>query len=102
MACLKRYAWRTAGRSAWHSIWTGCRAGRIISDLEADAVVPLNDRGFLLGDGLFETIRVAYGRPFRLAQHLDRLSRGADYFRSGSGRGRAFERSRFSAGGWLV
>jgi aminodeoxychorismate lyase len=48
---------------------------------EADAVVPLNDRGFLLGDGLFETARVAHGRPFRLAQHLDRLARGADFFK---------------------
>ena len=48
---------------------------------EAEAVVPLNDRGFLLGDGLFETARVAQGRPFRLAQHLERLSRGADFFK---------------------
>ena len=48
---------------------------------EADAVVSLNDRGFLLGDGLFETTRVAHGRPFRLAQHLERLSRGADFFK---------------------
>ncbi|MGA2244035.1 MAG: aminotransferase class IV [Verrucomicrobiota bacterium] len=48
---------------------------------EADAMVPLNDRGFLLGDGLFETTRVAHGRPFRLAQHLERLSRGADYLK---------------------
>ncbi len=48
---------------------------------EADAVVPLNDRGFLLGDGLFETIRVAQGRPFRLAQHLERLARGADFLK---------------------
>jgi aminodeoxychorismate lyase len=48
---------------------------------EADATVPLNDRGFLLGDGLFETTRVAHGRPFRLAQHLERLSRGADFFK---------------------
>jgi len=30
---------------------------------------------------LFETTRVAQGRAFRLAQHLDRLSRGADYFK---------------------
>lgn len=45
---------------------------------EAEAVVPVNDRGFLLGDGLFETTRVAHGRPFRLAQHLERLVRGAD------------------------
>jgi branched-subunit amino acid aminotransferase/4-amino-4-deoxychorismate lyase len=48
---------------------------------EADAVVPLNDRGFLLGDGLFETMRVAGGRPFRLAQHLERLVRGADFLK---------------------
>jgi branched-subunit amino acid aminotransferase/4-amino-4-deoxychorismate lyase len=48
---------------------------------EADAVVPLNDRGFLLGDGLFETTRVAQRRPFRLAQHLDRLWRGAEFLK---------------------
>lgn len=36
------------------------------------------DRGFLLGDGLFETIRVYRGVPFHLAAHLDRLARGAD------------------------
>jgi aminodeoxychorismate lyase len=48
---------------------------------EAAAMVPVNDRGFMLGDGLFETTRVARGRPFRLAQHLERLTRGADYFK---------------------
>jgi branched-subunit amino acid aminotransferase/4-amino-4-deoxychorismate lyase len=48
---------------------------------EAEAVVPLNDRGFLLGDGLFETVRVAQGRPFRLAQHMERLVRGADFLK---------------------
>jgi len=48
---------------------------------ESQAVVPVNDRGFLYGDGLFETVRVADGRPFRLAQHLERLARGADYLK---------------------
>lgn len=48
---------------------------------EADAVVPLNDRSFLLGDGLFETTRVAGGKTFRFAQHLERLSRGADFLK---------------------
>ena len=48
---------------------------------EADAVVPLNDRGFLLGDALFETMRVAGGKTFRFAQHLERLSRGADFLK---------------------
>jgi aminodeoxychorismate lyase len=48
---------------------------------EADAVVPLNDRGLLLGDGLFETLRVANGKAFRCAQHLERLVRGADFLK---------------------
>jgi aminodeoxychorismate lyase len=48
---------------------------------EAQAVVPVNDRGFLLGDGLFETMRVAGGKPFRFAQHLERLARGADFLK---------------------
>lgn len=48
---------------------------------EAEAVVSVNDRGFLLGDGLFETMRVANGKPFRFAQHLERLTRGADFLK---------------------
>jgi branched-subunit amino acid aminotransferase/4-amino-4-deoxychorismate lyase len=48
---------------------------------EAEAVVPLNDRGFLLGDGLFETLRVANGKTFRFAQHLERLARGAEFLK---------------------
>ena len=47
----------------------------------AEAVVPVNDRGFMYGDGLFETTRVAHGRAFRLAQHLERMVRGADYLK---------------------
>jgi aminodeoxychorismate lyase len=48
---------------------------------ESQAVIPLNDRGFLLGDGLFETMRVVGGKPFRLAQHLERMTRGADFLK---------------------
>ena len=48
---------------------------------EKQAVVPASDRGFLLGDGLFETMRVAGGRPFRFAQHLERMTRGADFLK---------------------
>ena len=48
---------------------------------ETQAVVPVNDRGFMYGDGLFETMRVCGGRPFRLAQHLERLTRGADFLK---------------------
>lgn len=48
---------------------------------EAEAVIPVNDRGFLYGDGLFETVRIVSGRPFRLAQHLERMTRGADFLK---------------------
>jgi len=39
--------------------------------------IPADDRGFLLGDGLFETVRVYRGVPFRLGAHLERLAAGA-------------------------
>lgn len=48
---------------------------------EAEALVPVSDRGFLLGDGLFETVRVANGRPLLFSRHLDRLARGADFLK---------------------
>jgi len=48
---------------------------------ETQAVVPINDRGFMYGDGLFETMRVVNGRPFRMAQHLERLAHGADFLK---------------------
>lgn len=35
------------------------------------------DRGFSLGDGLFETLRAYDGRPFRLEDHLERMSTAA-------------------------
>lgn len=46
---------------------------------EAEARVSVLDRGYLYGDGLFETIPVSNGRPFRWAQHLERLRKGADW-----------------------
>ena len=36
------------------------------------------DRGFQLGDGVFETLRARAGRPAELAEHLARLRRSAD------------------------
>jgi branched-subunit amino acid aminotransferase/4-amino-4-deoxychorismate lyase len=41
------------------------------------ALVPVFDRGFLYGDGLFETIRVVNGHPFRWGAHWRRLEAGA-------------------------
>jgi branched-chain amino acid aminotransferase len=43
----------------------------------ADAIVPLKDDGIYRGDGAFEVIRLYAGRPFALADHLDRLGRSA-------------------------
>jgi branched-chain amino acid aminotransferase len=37
------------------------------------------DRGFLLGDGIFETMRSYQGHIFRLDAHLDRLFSGAEF-----------------------
>ena len=48
---------------------------------EAQAVVPINDRGFMYADGLFETLRICQGRPFRMSQHLERMMRGADFLK---------------------
>jgi branched-chain amino acid aminotransferase len=48
---------------------------------EEQAVVSVFDRGFLLGDGLFETVQVRQGVPFRWAQHAERLQRGAALLR---------------------
>ena len=39
------------------------------------ASVSALDRGLLLGDGIFETVRVYGGRPFMLPEHLRRLRR---------------------------
>lgn len=49
--------------------------GRLVP--EAEARIAPSDRGLLLGDGLFETLRVADGRPLHLARHLARLRLGA-------------------------
>ncbi len=43
----------------------------------AEAVLPLPDDGLYRGDGVFEVIRLYAGRPFALADHLDRLGRSA-------------------------
>lgn len=45
---------------------------------EARAVVSAFDRGFLYGDGVFETLRIVRGLPFQWDAHLARLARGAD------------------------
>ena len=43
---------------------------------EEQAQVSAFDRGFLYGDGVFETIRIYQGHPFLLERHLARLAHG--------------------------
>lgn len=46
-----------------------------------DARVSVDDRGFLLSDGVYEVTPFYEGRPFRFEQHLARLKAGLDYLR---------------------
>ena len=48
---------------------------------EERAVVSILDRGFLYGDGLFETLRVSNSEPFRWTQHMERLRHGAEFLK---------------------
>jgi len=48
-----------------------------VIERQSEARIDPADRGFTLGDGLFETLRAYRGRPFRLADHLERLARAA-------------------------
>ncbi len=51
--------------------------GRIVP--AAEAVIPVDDRSFLYGDGLFESLPWHSGRLFRWREHWDRLSEGARF-----------------------
>src|SRR5580693_4502708 len=48
---------------------------------EREVVVPFRDRGFKYGDAAFDMTRTFLGRPFRLAEHVDRLYRSLRYLR---------------------
>lgn len=41
-----------------------------------EAKIPVSDRGFRFGDGVFETIRVVAGVPYQFDWHMARLSKG--------------------------
>lgn len=56
------------------SVWLD---GRIVP--AARARVSVFDRGFLYGDGFFETVRCYRGAPFALEEHLQRLARSAAF-----------------------
>jgi branched-chain amino acid aminotransferase len=48
---------------------------------EAEVVVPYRDRSFIYGDGCFDMTRTFNGRPFKVAEHIDRLYRSLKYLR---------------------
>jgi D-alanine transaminase len=47
----------------------------------AEAKVPVLDRGFVFGDGVYELVPVYSGKPFRLDDHLRRLQSSLDGIR---------------------
>lgn len=55
----------------------------------AEAMVSVFDSGFVLGDGVWEGLRVAGGHPLFLDAHLDRLYEGAKAIALDIGLGRA-------------
>jgi branched-chain amino acid aminotransferase len=61
--------------------------GRLVP--RAEAVVSVFDAGFVLGDGVWEGLRLANGRLAFLDEHLDRLFRGAAQIRLDIGLDRA-------------
>ena len=46
---------------------------------EEQATISVFDRSFLYGDGLFESMRVTRGKPFRWWDHMERLRKGGDF-----------------------
>jgi D-alanine transaminase len=46
-----------------------------------EAKVPVLDRGFIYGDGIYELIPVYGGKPLRLKEHLARFQRNCDVIR---------------------
>lgn len=48
---------------------------------ESEARIPVLDRGFIFGDGVYEVVPVYSAKPFRLAAHLARLQHSLDGIR---------------------
>ena len=48
---------------------------------KADATISVDDRGFLLGDGVYEVTPFYEGVPFGLDRHLARLKKGLEWIR---------------------
>lgn len=64
---------RTAASVGQTTIWAN---GRLFGDAD-DAVVSVRDHGLVVGDGVFEALKVTTAGPFSVQRHLNRLSRSA-------------------------
>jgi branched-chain amino acid aminotransferase len=62
----------TALASEGVTVWMN---GELLRDDEAK--ISIFDHGLVVGDGVFETIKVTHGVPFALTRHLNRLARSA-------------------------
>ena len=60
----------------------------------ADAKIPVLDRGFVFGDGVYELVPVYSKKPFRLDEHLRRLQGSLDGIRLANPNGMAEWRER--------
>lgn len=52
---------------------------------EEEALIAITNRGYLHGDGCFETIRIHRGAPFRLGTHFARMKQSLELLRIESG-----------------
>ena len=48
-----------------------------------DAAIPVDDRGFLFGDAVYEALRASQGRIFEAERHMARMRHGLDTLRFG-------------------
>ncbi|MBN1675393.1 MAG: aminotransferase class IV [Kiritimatiellae bacterium] len=53
--------------------------------LRKDAMIHFSDAGFNLGDGIFDCLRTARHKPFKLQEHIDRFYRNLKYARIAPG-----------------
>src|SRR5262249_5405612 len=69
----RRRAHRCAGSHMTRWVWID----GALADADTARVSPF-DHGLLVGDGVFETLRVYDGQPFAWTRHLDRLEHSAN------------------------
>ena len=48
---------------------------------KAEAMIPVEDRGFIFGDGIYEVVRVIKGRLYAWEGHAARMANGLNTLR---------------------